>query len=67
MIYIGKVFGDRPFKAVSRYSYFRAICTAGLVGWQAGSRVSFGDCTINKKDFNNYIKPAYINYWQNQL
>ncbi len=24
-------------------------------------------CTISKTDFNNFIKPAYINYWQNQL
>jgi hypothetical protein len=22
-------------------------------------------CTISKTDFNNFIKPAYINYWQN--
>ena len=49
MIYIGTV-------------SFRAICTVS----KGDSRVSLRtDCTIDKKDFYNFIKPAYINYWQN--
>lgn len=50
-------------KAGTSVSSFRTVCTVS----EEDSRVSLykANCTISKTDFNNHIKPAYINYWQN--
>jgi hypothetical protein len=52
MIYIGTV------------SFGQSDSRACLMGWQTGCTVSpyRTVCTIDKKDFNNFIKSAYINY-----
>jgi len=54
---------------IDTVSFRQSDSRACIMGWQVGCTVSpFRTvCTIGKKDFDNFIKPAYINYWQNQL